>query len=52
MIFQETVAILEDNEYFKLTDNTNITIVNKGIYEITLCGQISGVDQSHGLSFI
>ncbi len=39
MAFQETVTIPEDNEYFKLTDNTNITIVNKGIYEITLCGR-------------
>lgn len=51
MTFQEIVAIPDDNDYFKLNDDTNITIVNKGIYEITLCGQISGVDQSHGAIF-
>ena len=31
--------------------NTNITLNQSGIYEITLCGQISGVDQSHGVIF-
>lgn len=51
MTFQELIEIPEVNDYFELTDNTNITLKNPGIYEITLCGQISGVDQSHGAIF-
>lgn len=51
MTFQETVEIPENSEYFKLIDKENIALTNPGIYEITLCGQISGVDQSHGAIF-
>ena len=51
MTFQETLAIPENNNYFKLVDNTNLEVKEAGIYEITLCGQISGVDQSHGAIF-
>ena len=51
MTFQETLAIPENNNYFKLVDNTNLEIKEAGIYEITLCGQISGVDQNHGAIF-
>lgn len=50
MTFQEQLDINNDG-YFDLTDNTNITLNYSGIYEITLCGQISGVDQSHGAIF-
>ena len=51
MTFQEYLSIPDNNDYFNLTDNTNIVLVEPGIYEITLCGQISGVDQSHGAIF-
>ena len=51
MAFQETLGIPENDDYFELSDNTNIKVMNPGIYEITLCGQISGVDQSHGAIF-
>ncbi len=51
MTFQEQLSIPENNTYFNLSDNTNITLIQPGIYEITLCGQISGVDQSHGAIF-
>ena len=51
MTFQEQLIIPNDNIYFNLTDDTNITLNEPGIYEITLCGQISGVDQNHGAIF-
>ena len=51
MTFQEQLSIPESNTYFNFSDNTNITLTQPGIYEITLCGQISGVDQSHGAIF-
>ena len=51
MTFQEQLSIPKSNTYFNLSDNTNITLTQPGIYEITLCGQISGVDQSHGAIF-
>lgn len=51
MTFQEQLCIPESNTYFNFSDNTNITLTQPGIYEITLCGQISGVDQSHGAIF-
>lgn len=44
-------TITGDETYFSFSDNTNITLIHPGIYEITLCGQISGVDQSHGAIF-
>ena len=51
MTFQEHLGIPGDETYFSFSDNTNITLIHPGIYEITLCGQISGVDQSHGAIF-
>lgn len=51
MVFQETIEIPENNNFFELSDNSNITLTQPGIYEITLCGQISGVDQNHGAIF-
>lgn len=51
MTFQEQLIIPNDNTYFNLTDDTNITLNEPGIYEVTLCGQISGVDQNHGAIF-
>lgn len=50
MTFQENLDV-NNVDCFALTDNTNITLNKPGIYEITLCGQISGVDQSHGAIF-
>ena len=50
MTFQEHLDV-NNVDCFTLTDNTNITLNKTGIYEITLCGQISGVDQSHGAIF-
>ena len=51
MTFQETLVLPDDNETFELTSNSTISLLKSGIYEITLCGQISGVDQSHGAIF-
>ena len=51
MTFQEQLCIPDNNTYFTLTDDTNITLTEPGIYEITLCGQISGVDPNHGAIF-
>ena len=50
MTLQENLDV-NNVDCFTLTDNTNITLNKPGIYEITLCGQISGVDQSHGAIF-
>ena len=50
MTFQENLDV-NNVDCFTLDDNTNITLNKPGIYEITLCGQISGVDQSHGAIF-
>lgn len=51
MNFQEVIKIPNDDNVFKLMQDTDISIVEPGIYEITLCGQISGVDQNHGAIF-
>ena len=51
MSFQDTIKIPNEDEVFKLSQNTNISVMKPGIYEITLCGQISGVDQNHGALF-
>ena len=51
MTFQETLVLPDDNETFELTSNSTISLLKSGIYEITLCGQISGVDQNHGAIF-
>lgn len=51
MNFQEVIEIPYNNEYFTLIADTDISLPETGIYEITLCGQISGVDQNHGAIF-
>ena len=51
MTFQDHLTILNNDNYFSLIDDTNTMLVESGFYEITLCGQISGVDQSHGAIF-
>ena len=51
MSFQDTIKIPDEDEVFKLLQNDNISVMKPGIYEITLCGQISGVDQNHGAIF-
>ena len=39
------------NEYFTINNNRNISLLKEGIYEITLCGKISGVTSTVGASF-
>ncbi len=39
------------NQYFNVKDNTTISIEKSGIYEVTLCGRISGVTSNTGASF-
>lgn len=51
MSFQDTVKIPDDEKIFVLKNDTNFSIEQGGYYEITLCGQISGVDDSHGAIF-
>lgn len=51
MTFQDTIKIPDNDNVFTLSQNTNISVMKPGIYEITLCGQISGVDQNHGALF-
>lgn len=51
MTFQEVISIPNDNNYFSTLSDTEFLIAESGYYEITLCGQISGVDQDHGAIF-
>lgn len=51
MNFQDSIKIPDNDDIFLLKNNTNISIAEAGFYEITLCGQISGVDNSHGAIF-
>lgn len=39
------------NEYFTINNNRNISILNAGIYEITVSGKITGVTSTVGASF-
>ena len=39
------------NEYFTINNNRNISLLKEGVYEITLCGKISGVTSTVGASF-
>lgn len=39
------------NEYFTINNNRNISILNAGVYEITICGKITGVTATVGASF-
>lgn len=36
-------VVPNNNEYFIIKDTKNISIQSAGIYEITICGKISGV---------
>lgn len=51
MTFQDTILIPENNKFFTIANDTEFSVVEPGLYEITLCGQISGVDQTHGAIF-
>ena len=51
MTFQEVISIPNDNNYFSTLSDTEFLVTESGYYEITLCGQISGVDQDHGAIF-
>lgn len=52
MTFHDIVKIPDNDNYYILDeDNSEFTITTPGYYEITLCGQISGVDQNHGAIF-
>lgn len=46
-----TKVVPEVNEYFSTSASRNIDILKSGIYEITLCGRISGVTSTVGASF-
>ena len=39
------------NDYFTINNNRNISLLKEGVYEITLCGKISGVTSTVGASF-
>lgn len=39
------------NEYFTINNNRNISILNAGVYEITVSGKITGVTSTVGASF-
>ena len=51
MAFQELISIPENNDIIVKLNDTHFSVMQPGYYEITLCGQISGVDQSHGAIF-
>ncbi len=51
MTFQEVINIPNDNKYFSTLSDTEFLVAESGYYEITLCGQISGVDQDHEAIF-
>lgn len=51
MVFQELISIPENNDIIVKLNDTHFSVMQPGYYEITLCGQISGVDQSHGAIF-
>lgn len=38
-------------EFFKTSNDTTINILKSGIFEVTLCGRISGVTDDVGASF-
>ena len=40
-----------NNQYFIVKDTKNISIQSAGIYEVTICGKISGVTSTVGASF-
>lgn len=44
-------VVPNNNEYFIIKDTKNISIQSAGIYEITICGKISGVTSTVGASF-
>lgn len=52
MPIQESKMIPADNNIFYIPNNTDITIIQEGTYEITLCGIISGVTTSNGGIFL
>ncbi len=41
----------DTNDYFTINNNRNISLLKEGVYEITLCGKISGVTSTVGASF-
>lgn len=50
MAFQDYIKIPNNNEVFTI-GNDEVDILQKGVYEITFCGQITGGDQGHGAIF-
>lgn len=51
MSFQDVISIPSDNNILVKDTNQEFSVKEKGYYEITLCGQISGVDADHGAIF-
>ena len=50
MAFQDYIEIPNNSEVYTI-GNDEVDILQKGVYEITFCGQITGVDQNHGAIF-
>lgn len=46
-----TRIIPSNNSYLSFNGNTNINVKRTSVFEITLCGRISGVTQTNGASF-
>lgn len=51
MTVQDSIKIPDDENVFAFTSANEFQIKKAGYYEITLCGQISGVDSTHGALF-
>lgn len=51
LTIREKTFIPDPNNFFSVPSTINIDIKYTGIYEITLCGKISGVTQDNGASF-
>lgn len=51
MQIQDIIEIPDNNNFFTQVNDTEFSVNTPGYYEITVCGQISGVDQSHGAIF-
>ena len=51
MQIQDIIEIPDNNNFFTKVNDTEFSVNTPGYYEITVCGQISGVDQSHGAIF-
>ena len=51
MLFRTMRGIPGDTKTFEAPNGTDINVKLKGVYEITLCGRISGVSEQTGAKF-